>query len=63
VSHVDSHGHRGPTTCEVLDSGTLPSPTIMKGAQWAGCTSFGSPLSIIANMDRRKASARPTDLS
>ena len=41
----------------------LPSPTTTKGAQRAGCTSFAPPLSIIASMDRRIASARSTDLS
>ena len=41
----------------------LPSPTTTKGAQFAGCASFGSPASMIATMDRRRASERPTDLS
>ena len=35
----------------------------MNGAQYDGCACPGLPLSIIASIARRRASARPTDLS
>src|SRR5215475_14754046 len=37
----------------------LPISTAAWPTQRAGCTSFAAPLSIIASMDRRMASARP----
>ena len=54
---------RAPSAMAANLAHTTSGSTAAWPTQRAGCTSFAAPLSIIASMDRRMASARPTDLS
>src|SRR5262245_28033265 len=47
----------------VMRAVALPSPITTNGAQLAGCAASGPPDVIIMDIARRRASARPIDLS